>query len=563
VAPESSGLLGQSPSVVELGEKERSSAPTASPLDLAAAPGKSGQMPEEMRRNEPAPAPPAVRHATPSSKRTSAGRGRAANQVQSIGGVRPAPELDTEAYAAVEESGFVDAQANPLSTFSIDVDTASYSNVRRFLSQGQLPPAGAVRIEELINYFPFDYAEPTGDVPFSVTTEVSVAPWNSAHRLLHVGVQGKRMQRGASPAKNLVFLLDVSGSMESPDKLPLLARSLATLTETLTERDHVAIVVYAGASGLVLPPTAGDQRAQILTALDRLTAGGGTNGADGIELAYAVAESMARPDSINRVILATDGDFNVGVTSQSELLRLIEAKRQTGVFLSVLGFGMGNYKDSTLELLADKGNGNYAYIDSLAEARKVLVQESGATLWTLAEDVKLQLELNPAEVGAYRLIGYENRRLAARDFNDDGKDAGELGAGHSVTALYELVPPGVPIATGSVDALRYQTPARVIGRPAGELCTLKLRYKAPHATRSRLLEQPVHDSVQPLAQTSPSFRFSAAVAIFGMTLRQSPARGSSSFALARELADGALESDPHGYRREFLSLVETARGLSR
>jgi Ca-activated chloride channel family protein len=474
----------------------------------------------------------------------------------------PATELDTEAYAALEETGFVDARTEPLSTFSIDVDTASYSNVRRFLNQGQLPPAGAVRIEELINYFPFAYAEPTGNAPFSVTTEVSIAPWNPAHRLLHVGLQGKRMQRGASPAKNLVFLLDVSGSMESPDKLPLLARSLATLAETLTERDHVAIVVYAGASGLVLPPTAGDQRAQILAALDRLSAGGSTNGAEGIELAYAVAESMARPDSINRVILATDGDFNVGVTSQSELLGLIEAKRQTGVFLSVLGFGMGNYKDSTLELLADKGNGNYAYIDSLAEARKVLVAESGGTLWTLAQDVKLQIELNPAEVSAYRLIGYENRRLAARDFNDDGKDAGELGAGHSVTALYELVPPGVPIDTGSIDALRYQSLPRVLDGSATELCTLKLRYKEPQATQSQLLEQRVGGSVLPLSQTSPSFRFSAAVAIFGMTLRQSQARGSSSFALARELADGALESDPHGYRREFLSLVETARGLA-
>jgi Ca-activated chloride channel homolog len=548
-------------------EVPASSGDGASALESSAAPGKGDQPPAEMPRDEAAsalpPAPPSSSPSVARSKRSSAGRGRAAGQVQSIGGVSPGPELDTEAYAAVEETGFVDARTDPLSTFSIDVDTASYSNVRRFLNQGKLPPAGAVRIEELINYFPFAYAEPTGDAPFSVTTEVSVAPWNPAHRLLHVGLQGKRLQSGPSPARNLVFLLDVSGSMESPDKLPLLARSLATLAETLTERDHVAIVVYAGASGLVLPPTAGDQRAQILAALDRLSAGGSTNGADGIELAYAVAESMARPDSINRVILATDGDFNVGVTSQSELLALIEAKRQTGVFLSVLGFGMGNYKDSTLELLADKGNGNYAYIDSLAEARKVLVAESGGTLWTLAKDVKLQLEFNPAQVGAYRLIGYENRRLAARDFNDDGKDAGELGAGHSVTALYELVPPGVPIDTGSVDALRYQSPPRALGSPTTELCTLKLRYKEPRATQSRLLEQRVGDSVLPLLQTSPAFRFSAAVAIFGMTLRQSQARGASSFALARELADGALESDPHGYRREFLSLVETARGLRR
>jgi Ca-activated chloride channel family protein len=474
-----------------------------------------------------------------------------------------APDFNTEAYAAVEETGFVRAADSPLSTFSIDVDTASYSNVRRFLSQGQLPPEGAVRIEELINYFPFAYAEPTGDAPFSVTTEVSQAPWNEKHRLLHVGLQGKRLSSAELPARNLVFLLDVSGSMESPNKLPLLKRSLATLAETLTERDQLAIVVYAGASGLVLSPTAGNQQASILASLDRLEAGGSTNGGDGIELAYSVAEGMARPKAINRVILATDGDFNVGATSQSDLLKLIEAKRKTGVFLSVLGFGMGNYKDSTLELLADKGNGNYAYIDSLSEARKVLVAEGGATLLTLAKDVKLQLEFNPAQVAAYRLIGYENRRLAARDFNDDNKDAGELGAGHSVTALYEIVPPGVAIEAGGVDALKYQTTGRSRSTDSSELCTIKLRYKEPNATQSKLLERVVGDAEQTLAHSSPTFRFSAAVAAFGMTLQDSKTRGSASFAMARELAAGAIGSDPEGYRREFLSLVDTAKSLRR
>jgi Ca-activated chloride channel family protein len=472
-------------------------------------------------------------------------------------------EFNTEAYDAVAESPFVAAKDAPLSTFSIDVDTASYSNVRRFLAQGQLPPSGAVRVEELVNYFPYEYAEPTGDAPFSVTTEVSQAPWNPQHQLLLVGLQGKHVAAAQLPPRNLVFLLDVSGSMNEPNKLPLLKRSLSALVSTLGERDQVAMVVYAGASGVVLQPTSGDKQAAIREALDRLEAGGSTNGGEGIELAYSLAQHMARPGSSNRVILATDGDFNVGVTSQSELLEMIETKRKSGVFLSVLGFGMGNYKDSTLEMLADKGNGNYAYIDTLAEARKVLVAQGGATLATLAKDVKLQLEFNPAHVGAYRLIGYENRRLEARDFNDDAKDAGELGAGHSVTALYEIVPPGVAFENSPVDPLRYQTPAQPLAGRGKELCTLKLRYKAPQSERSQLLEHVVARDPSQLAATSPSFRFAAAVAVFGMTLRESPARGSASFALARQLATGAMGSDAEGYRREFLSLVDTATGLRR
>jgi Ca-activated chloride channel homolog len=519
----------------------------------------------------PAPEMPASKAGAPAGSRGDAsgaaplalGRVTALSSAKRASAPHAEPEHDTEAYAAVAEADFARVQDSPLSTFSIDVDTASYSNVRRFLQQGQLPPSGAVRIEELINYFPFAYPDPVGDAPFAVTTEVSRAPWNPKHRLLHVGLQAKRLGNDALPPRNLVFLLDVSGSMESPNKLPLLKRSLATLARTLGERDQVAIVVYAGASGLVLPATSGNQQAQIFAALDRLSAGGSTNGAEGIELAYSVAESMARPGAVNRVILATDGDFNVGVTSHGALLSLIESKRKTGVFLSVLGFGMGNYKDSTLELLADKGNGNYAYIDSLSEARKVLVAEGGATLLTLAKDVKLQLEFNPAEVAAYRLIGYENRRLAARDFNDDSKDAGELGAGHSVTALYELVPAGVDFEPGAVDALKYQTPSRPAAGRGAELCTIKLRYKAPSSEQSRLLEHVVASTERALDHTSPAFRFSAGVAVFGMMLRQSDARGSASFALARRLAEGALEADPYGYRREFISLVDTALALQK
>lgn len=472
-------------------------------------------------------------------------------------------DLDREAYASSADTAFARVVDSPLSTFSIDVDTASYANVRRLLQQGQLPPAGAVRIEELINYFPYAYAEPEGDAPFSVTTEVSDAPWNPKHRLLHVGLQARRVETSQLPPRNLVFLIDVSGSMESPNKLPLLKRSLETLTDTLSERDKVAIVVYAGASGLVLPATSGDRKAQIIAALDRLEAGGSTNGGAGIDLAHSIASELSRPGATTRVVLATDGDFNVGTTSEDALVRLIEAKRQSGVYLSVLGFGMGNYKDSTLEQLADKGNGNYAYVDSLAEARKVLVAEGGATLVTLAQDVKLQLEFNPAMVGAYRLIGYENRRLAARDFNDDRKDAGELGAGHGVTALYELIPPALVSGEREVDPTKYQSAPQPKPGHASELATIKLRYKKPGAPQSQRIEHVVRDGQTALAATSPAFRFSAAVAAFGMTLRASPERGSSSYDLARELARGAIGQDVDGYQREFVGLIESAATLSR
>ncbi len=447
----------------------------------------------------------------------------------------------SESYAKIVENGFVSVAQQPVSTFAADVDTASYSNVRRFLTNGSLPPRDAVRIEELINYFSYDYPEPSGDAPFSVTTELAPAPWNPSHRLLHIGLQGKRLERGELPPHNLVFLLDVSGSMNEPNKLPLLKRSLKELVETLDQDDRVAIVVYAGASGLVLPSTPATQRTKILEALDRLEAGGSTNGGAGIELAYRTARAALRPGGVNRVLLATDGDFNVGITDHDDLVRLIERERDAGVFLTVLGYGMGNYKDSTLEALANKGNGNYAYIDDIAEARKVLVREAGGTLVTIAKDVKIQVELDPASVQKYRLIGYENRLLRREDFDDDRKDAGEIGAGHSVTALYEIVPASGVSTDSALGALR-------------------LRYKLPAEDQSRLIEHGLPGAVA--EQPSDNFRFSAAVAGFGMLLFGSEHKGNASFQSVSELARGALGQDPHGYRRELVSLIERAHQLS-
>ncbi|HEX2736163.1 MAG TPA: VWA domain-containing protein [Polyangiaceae bacterium] len=466
----------------------------------------------------------------------------------------------TEGYDHLAENSFLSVNDQPLSTFSIDVDTASYSNVRRMLNEKQNIPSGAVRIEELVNYFSYDYPNPDSAVPFSVNAEVGAAPWNGRHQLVRIGLQGKRLPPQQLPARNLVFLIDVSGSMSDANKLPLLVKSLAALTDTLNAKDHVAMVVYAGASGLVLEPTAGNQKQVILDALQRLEAGGSTNGASGIELAYQVAQRNFRSDGVNRVILATDGDFNVGPSSESELVRIIEDKRKGGVYLTVLGFGMGNYKDSNLEQLADHGNGNYAYIDNFEEAHKVLVEESSSTLVTIAKDVKIQVEFNPRLVGAYRLIGYENRKLENRDFHDDTKDAGEIGAGHSVTALYELVPPNAVAELPKTEALKYQAPRALQGNTS-ELLTVKLRYKQPTAETSQLLSVPV---AAPAGQvnTSDDFRFAAAVASFGMLLRQSPHRGSSSFGLVQSLAQGALGSDPSGRRKEFLSLVKLAQSSS-
>jgi len=468
-----------------------------------------------------------------------------------------------ESYAKIDENPFLEAARAPLSTFSIDVDTASYSNTRRFLNDGQLPPRDAVRIEELINYFNYDYPQPTGDAPFSVTAEVAGCPWNPQHKLVHVGLQGKKISTEDLPPANLVFLIDVSGSMSEPNKLPLVKSSLRMLAEQLNSRDRVAIVTYAGTSGLALPSTPGDRRGEIVAAVDRLAAGGSTNGGEGIQLAYRVAQENFIRGGTNRVILSTDGDFNVGVTSDDALVRLIEEKRQSGIFLSVLGVGAGNLNDSMMEKLADKGNGNYAYIDTEEEARKALGEEVAGTLATIAKDVKIQVEFNPRLVAGYRLIGYENRLLAERDFNDDRKDAGEIGAGHTVTALYEIVPAGQRVENPGVDELKYQQAAPPTeGAGANELMTIKLRYKEPDGGDSKPLSVGVPDSGASYRNASENFKFSAAVAEFGMLLRDSRYKGQASYDGALELARASKGADLRGYRTEFVKLVETAKGLS-
>ena len=470
------------------------------------------------------------------------------------------PRFNNEAYDHIEERVLRRVAKDPLSTFSIDVDTASYADVRRFLADGALPPADAVRIEELINYFRFDYPQPVHNEPFSITTELAPCPWNGKHRLALIGIRGRDTVDTAPKPRNLVFLLDVSGSMEPPDKLPLVRNAMRMLVDTLTAQDRIAIVVYAGASGLVLPSTPGDHKDAIHQAIARLEAGGSTNGAAGIQLAYQVARRHFVRGGVNRVLLATDGDFNVGVTSQNELVRLIEEERESGVFLSVLGVGTGNLKDSTMEMLADKGNGNYAYLDSLHEARKVLVREGGATLNTIAKDVKIQVEFNPAMVEAYRLIGYENRALRDEDFNNDKKDAGEIGEGHAVTALYEIVPAGTKAEGASVDPLRYQQPALVRTRAAAssEVATVKVRYKAPDGDVSRLVTKALLDSEAPM---SANLAFASAVAEFGMLLRDSEHKGTASYAAIAARARSFRGSDPEGYRAEFIKLTNLAAAL--
>ncbi|WP_406693656.1 VWA domain-containing protein [Singulisphaera sp. Ch08] len=483
------------------------------------------------------------------------------------GGMPPAQEpseakvtMTTEDYSRIEDNPFLRVVQNPLSTFSIDVDTASYANVRRFLGQGMWPPKDAVRIEELLNYFTYDDPSPTGDDPFSVRIEVAGCPWNAEHRLARIGIKGRPIEQDKRPLSNLVFLIDVSGSMQDANKLPLLKASLQRLVEQLGENDRVAIVVYAGASGLVLPSTSCLDKQVILSALEQLQSGGSTNGGAGIQLAYDTAVSHFIRGGTNRVILATDGDFNVGISSEGDLTRLIEEKAKSGVFLSVLGFGMGNYKDANLEKLADKGNGNYAYIDTAREAEKVFVEELSSTLVTIAKDVKIQVEFNPSKVGAYRLIGYENRLLKKEDFNDDRKDAGEIGAGHHVTALYELVPPGKETGLAEVDALKYQQPDGSKST-SNECLTVKLRYKQPEGEMSRLLERGVTDEGTEYARASDDFKFAGAVAGFGMLLRGSPDKGSLTYAGVHELAASAMGQDRLGYRAEFLGLVKKAQQI--
>ncbi len=476
----------------------------------------------------------------------------------------PLTNLNTENYNSIEENQFQEATQNPLSTFSIDVDAASYSNMRRYINSGQIPPKDAIRIEELINYFDYDYPQPRDQTPFEIITEVSECPWASQHQLLHIGLQGKKISTDNLPPSNLVFLLDVSGSMNAANKLPLLKESFKLLINQLRKQDKVAIVVYAGAAGQVLPSTSGNQKQTILQALDNLKAGGSTAGGMGIELAYKIALDNFQENGNNRIILATDGDFNVGVSSDAGLVELIEEKRKSGVFLTVLGFGMGNYKDNKMQQLADKGNGNHAYIDNINEAKKTLVREFGGTLFTIAKDVKLQLEFNPNNVQAYRLIGYENRMLNKEDFNNDTKDAGELGAGHTVTALYEIIPKGVDSELlTSVDPLKYQKePKKKLKKLSNELLTIKLRYKLPKENTSQLLEKVVENSAVKLKTSSENFQFSAAVAEFGLLLRDSPLKGNSNFAQTIRLAKGAKGLDENGYRQEFIQLMKTANSIA-
>jgi Ca-activated chloride channel family protein len=475
-------------------------------------------------------------------------------------------DYNTESYAGIDENSYKDPLKDPYSTFSIDVDNASYSNVRRFINLGQKVPADAVRIEEMINYFKYDYPKAQGEHPFSVYTETGTCPWNRNHYLLHIGLRGKNIDKSDLPPSNLVFLIDVSGSMNQPNKLPLLKSAFGMLVNELRAQDRVAIVVYAGAAGVVLESTPGNNRQAIMQALDNLRAGGSTAGGQGIILAYTIAEKNFIKEGNNRIILATDGDFNVGVSDNASMERLVEEKRGLGVYMTVLGFGMGNIKDDKMEIIADKGNGNYAYIDNIQEARRVLVQQFGGTLFTIAKDVKFQIEFNPSYVKAYRLVGYENRLLNDEDFNDDTKDAGEMGAGHTVTALYEIVPvgseeEGLPV----IDPLRYQdenikgegrAPLRDTPR---ELCNIKLRYKQPDGLISRMFSKTVGVEVRSINQTTDRFRFSAAVAAFGMILRDSRYKGTATVSDVIALASSARGADTDGYRAEFIRLAQSAR----
>ncbi len=475
----------------------------------------------------------------------------------------PQPNLQPgEEYETITENTFLTPTEYPLSTFAIDVDGAAYSNVRRMIMDGRLPVKDAVRVEEMINYFSYNYKQPRNEEPFSVHTDIGPSPWNPEHQLVQIGIKGKEIQADDLPPSNLVFLLDVSGSMGSRDKLPLLVKGFKLLVNQLREQDLVSIVVYAGSSGLVLPPTSGDQKEKIISVLDDLYAQGSTAGGDGIKQAYKVALKNYKKEGNNRVILATDGDFNVGVSSTSELVKLIEEKREQGIDLSILGFGTGNLKDSKMEQIANNGNGNYYYIDNLLEAKKVLVSEMGGTLHTIAKDVKIQVEFNPQNVKAYRLIGYENRLLADEDFNNDEKDAGELGAGHTVTALYEVIPEGVTISNNllPVDPLKYQDQiSEAQSKYGNELLTVKLRYKNPNKDKSSLITEIIYKSEA--TDLNENLKFASSVASFGMLLRDSKFKGNSSFEMVQQLAKESKGVDENGYRAEFIKIVELAELL--
>ncbi|MBO9614725.1 MAG: von Willebrand factor type A domain-containing protein [Dyadobacter sp.] len=471
-------------------------------------------------------------------------------------------QLPTESYKPINENGFLSVGQQPVTTFSVDVDRAAYSNVRRFLNNGQMPPEDAVRIEEMINYFDYDYPQPAGEHPLAITTETTDSPWNPGLKLVHIGLQAKTVSTENLPASNLVFLIDVSGSMNDPNKLPLLKQAFKLLVDQLRAEDKISIVAYAGSAGLVLPPTAGSEKRAIKDALDKLDAGGSTAGGEGIELAYDLAKKHFLPKGNNRVILATDGDFNVGISNESELQKLIEEKRKAGIFLSVMGFGMGNYKDSQVETLADKGNGNYAYIDNIQEARKEFVQEFGGTLFTIAKDVKIQIEFNPAQVQAYRLIGYENRALRNDEFNDDKKDAGDMGSGHTVTAIYEIVPKGAQTSyIGTTDALKYQQNNANPTGHSDEMMTVKVRYKKPDSEKSILFDLPVKATSVAFEKCTENLRFASAVAEFGLLLRSSEYKGKATYADVIQRARSAFGKDEEGYRSEFVQLVKVAQSL--
>jgi len=467
-----------------------------------------------------------------------------------------------ESYTKITENTFTAVATDPLSTFSIDVDRASYSNVRRFLEDLTLPPIDAVRIEEMVNYFPYQYQVPTDGSPFTVHTEYTDCPWNVAHQLVKIGLQSQQIDASKAAPNNLVFLIDVSGSMSSEDKLPLLKKGLYLLIDQLREEDKVSIVVYAGAAGMVLPPTSGMRKDKIKAVIEELSSGGSTAGGEGIELAYMIAKTQFLENGNNRIILATDGDFNVGVSSEGDLIRLIEEKREQGIFLSVLGFGTGNLQDSKMEQLADKGNGNYNYIDNILEAKKVLVEEMGGTLITVAKDVKLQVEFNPSAVKGYRLIGYENRDLADDEFNNDKIDAGDLGAGHSVTAIYELIPAGSTEPLPGVDSLIYQSTTTPNGNHSNELMTVKVRYKAPSGVVSKLFTLPVKASKTPFNATSTDMKFVASVVEFGLLLRNSEFKGQASYDHVIETAENALDDEKNDYRAEFVRLARIAESLT-
>lgn len=468
----------------------------------------------------------------------------------------------TEEYSRITENGFREVIASPMSTFAADVDAASYANARRFIMRNQMPHPDVVRTEEFVNYFDYDYPQPEGDHPLSINIEYGECPWNNDNQLVHIGLRGKEIAKSDQEASNLVFLIDVSGSMKSPDKLPLLKESFKMLVDNLSPEDRIAMVVYAGNAGLVLPATDGNEKRKIIDALDELQAGGSTAGGEGIQLAYKVAKENFIKNGNNRVILATDGDFNVGISNTAELVRFIEKKRDDGIFLTVLGFGSGNYKDNRLQELADRGNGNHAYIDNILEAKKVLVNEITATLFTIAKDVKIQVEFNPAKVKSYRLIGYENRRLNTEDFTDDKKDAGEIGAGHTVTALYEIVLANATVAR-SGDNKYTQTVIKKVAFDTDEVLTVRIRYKAPDGDVSKEFSNVLDSAPQSVRETGENFRFSAAVAEFAMLLRDSEFKANASLTSVYNLAKSAKGNDPFGYRAEFISLVERADILTK